>query len=177
MEQKAFVFDQPGFTTELSSTLRGALETGELGGLTNFIDENLASLKDPYEGNPLDSSWQDLIETHDAHQLGDFALTKYYDPLADIGLGPSWEEVAELLNAQGINGDAVVLGSPFGPRDHYFDPGKMGSYFQSPELVRQNLNRLRSLIAQKPALAPQLAETLAMLEQAEKAGQGLYVTF
>src|SRR5579859_5274373 len=48
-----------------------ALVTGDCAGLVSFINANLDSLRDPYEGEPLGTDWEGMIETQDAHQYGD----------------------------------------------------------------------------------------------------------
>ena len=83
----------------------------------SFINANLGDLRDPYEGEPLGADWESLIETGDAHQYGDVALTKYYDPLADIGLGASWERVQELVANDPTLMESPILGSTIGPKD------------------------------------------------------------
>jgi hypothetical protein len=177
MEHRAFIFDFESFTEELSRILETALETGEVDALIDFIQVNLDSLKDPYEGEPLDSSWQTMMEYKDAHQYGDFALTKFYDPQSNIGLGYEWEAIQNLLNSQLNGGGNMVLGRAFGPTNNYFDPGKIGSYFQTPDQVEDNLQKLNELVKQKPQMSSQLSQLMKMLNTAAKAGKGLYITF
>jgi hypothetical protein len=45
--------------------------------------------------------WQKLLEQKDAHQYDDFALTKCYSVLEDIGLGSNWEQAERELVAAG----------------------------------------------------------------------------
>lgn len=177
MEHKAFVLDYDAFADQLSDILQTSLVKVTDDDLVDFIEANISSLKDPYEGDSLDSSWQDLVETQDAHSYGDFALTKFYDPASDIGLGYSWEAVQNLLNDASSGLGAAILGSPFGPANNYFDPGKMGSYFQKPGEVQKNLSLLNNLVQQKPQLSAGLSGAIEMLRQAAEAGRGLYVTF
>src|SRR5256885_898845 len=80
MEHKAFLFAYDSFNAELRPVLEHALRSRDYGPLVSFISDNLADLRDPYEGRPLGADWEAMIETHDAHQYGDFSLTKYYDP-------------------------------------------------------------------------------------------------
>jgi hypothetical protein len=177
MEHKAFVLDYEAFANQLSDILRTALVTNNDDDLAHFIEANISSLKDPYEGDPLDSSWQDLVETEDAHTYGDFALTKFYDPVSDIGLGYNWEGVQNLLNDVSSGLGAAILGSPFGPANNHFDPGKMGSYFQTPSEVQKSLSLLTNLVQQKPELSAGLSGAIEMVRQAAENGKGLYVTF
>jgi hypothetical protein len=179
MEHKAFVFDYDGFTGELSKALLAALQSGDVRGLREFITANLESLKDPYEGEPLDDDWESLVNPKDAHQYGDFALTKFYDPTADIGLAHRWEGLEQLLDTElgSGSGTAILLGKPFGPSKNPFDPGKMGAYFQSPGDVRENLRRLRELTLRKPELGEKLGAWIDVLDRASEEARGLYVTF
>ncbi|HEX8559490.1 MAG TPA: hypothetical protein VF668_15415 [Pyrinomonadaceae bacterium] len=177
MEHKAFVFDYDSFTNELARLLRHSLESGHTGGLVDFVEAQRESLTDPYEGEPLDDDWRDMVETGDAHTYGDFALTKYYDPAEDLGLGYDWEEAETLLDGELGAGAPLVLGSPFGPEGDPFDPGKMGSYFRSPAEVREHLARLERLSSEKPELAEKLRPLSETLRRAADAGRGLYVTF
>src|SRR5205807_7996746 len=94
---------------------------------------------------PLGENWEAVIETNDAHQYGDFALTKYYDPTTDVGLGTSWEHIQELIANDPTLVESPILGTPLGPIASPFDPGKMGAYFQSAEQVRHHYQHLVSL--------------------------------
>lgn len=170
MEHKAFVFRHRDFERELRPLLEEALASGSPDRLIVFIKANPDNFRDPYEGEPLGEDWEDQIETKDVHQYGDFALTKYYDPSADIGLGRKWEEVQRALESE-LGTSAAILGQPVGTQDRFFDPGKMGSYFQSEDDVRRNLTQLEH--AGRQALEP----AVALLRRAAGEGAGLYVTF
>jgi hypothetical protein len=176
MEHKAFVFDYQSFIKELAKILDEALKTGENEALVGFIEENAALLKDPYEGKPLDASWRELIEIEDVNQYGDFALTKFYNPQEDIGLGYDWVALQELLEIEGLKQD-IVLGEVFGSEENCFDPGKQGAYFQSSEQVSRNLQVIKNLIKRKPKVASELSQLLDMLQQASEVQKGLYITF
>ena len=176
MEHKAFIFDYQSFIKELANILDEALKTGENEALIDFIEENVAFLKDPYEGEPLDASWKEIIEIEDVNQYGDFALTKFYNPQEDIGLSYDWETLQELLQSEGLKQD-IVLGEVFGSEDNCFDPGKQGSYFQSSEQVNKNLQFINNLIKRKPEVASELGELVEMLQQASEVQKGLYITF
>jgi hypothetical protein len=153
------------------------LLSGDAKGLIVFINNNLGDLKDPYEGQPLESDWEAMIETTDSHQYGcgDFALTKYYDPLEDIGLGLEWESVQDAISSDANLAESPILGSTVGPSEGPFDPGKMGSYFQSLHQVRRNHQYLLNL--SKKGGSTDLSKSIQMLSQAENAEKGLYVTF
>lgn len=170
MSHKAFVFDAAAFERELRAILAQALAAGDVAPLRAFIEANRAALSSPDAGTELDDDWEAQIEFPDAERYGDLALTKYYDPNADIGLGDDWLATSELLAARGL-GEALTLGTPLPG----FDPGKQGSYFQSPAQVSANLRALGELLGREPALASDLAPLRAMLDEGRDAG--LYVTF
>lgn len=175
-EHKAFAFDYRSFIGELKPLLEKALAENDIDSLKSFIDENLPLLKDPYEGNSLDDSWEDMIEAKEVHQYGDFAITKYYDPAADIGLGYEWENIQKLLLKESPSLASNVLGFPIGIAPNYFDPGKMGSYFQTPELVKNNIEVLCKLLEEKGAEVSKLFPLFEMLKKIEL-DEGLYITF
>src|SRR5262245_4292434 len=129
MEHKAFIFDYEPFERELLPLLKEGLLTNHCNGVITFIRQNVESLTDPYEGEPLEEDWEDMIETPDAHQYGDFALTKYYAPSNDIGLGYSWQAIQDVIDTD--RNVSPILGAVVGNPDDPFDPGKMGAYFQS----------------------------------------------
>ncbi|MEP0857854.1 hypothetical protein [Trichocoleus sp. DQ-U1] len=176
MEHKAFVFDYDAFADELGNILENALLTNNNERLVNFIKQNLNFLKDPYEGEALSTSWDTMVEPKDPHQYGDFALTKFYDPQDDIGLGAMWENIQNILKIE-CGKDFVILGTPFGFKDNYFDPGKMGSYFQSKSQVKGNLQLLTEMLKLKPALFGELNEALKMIRKAAEVEKGFYITF
>jgi len=175
MERKAFLFDTDRFDTELRPTIEAALSTGDCAPLADFIRDNVDVLTDPYEGEPLAPGWDSLLETKDAHTYGDFALTKYYDPTSDIGLGAAWERLQELIANDPDIVTSPILGVTIGPEDLPFDPGKMGAYFQSPSQVAANYHHLLDLARESPSDI--VADAVRMLGQAVRAGKGLYVTF
>lgn len=176
MEHKAFVFDYDAFTNEVSNTLEAALITNNTEYLASFIERNLDSLKDPYEGELLDNNWQSLLEIDDPHQCGDLAITKFYNHKNNVGLGYNWENIQNVLQQEfGI--PWIILGESFGSSKNYFDPGKMGSYFQSPTLAKGNLNLIKNLLEQKPNYFSSLDAVIKMLQKPVEKNQGLYVTF
>jgi len=175
MDHKAFLFDSERFHEELRPTIEAALSSGDCAPLADFIRDNLEVLTDPYEGEPLTSDWGSLLETQDAHHYGDFALTKYYDPTADIGLGAAWVAFQEILADDPEIVTSPILGVTIGPDDDPFDPGKMGSYFQSPSQVAANYRHLQDLSRDSPSDV--VADAIRMLELAMQAGKGLYITF
>lgn len=173
MEHKAFLFDYRKFEYELLPVLQDALLINECNTLICFIQQNIDFLTDPYEGVPLNDDWKGMIETEDAHQYGDFALTRYYDPTDDIGLGMSWQNIRELIPTE--RPTSPILGSFIGPDGNPFDPGKMGAYFQSQQQVAENLEFLKKLAGQDSSEV--LEEAIALLKQAFQSKRGLYITF
>jgi hypothetical protein len=177
MEHKAFVFDYKAFAKELKPLLEKALTNSDNKELIQFIEENREALKDPDTGEPLEEDWQDQVEDDDPHRYGDLALTRYYDPEDGIGLAYDWMDLDDELQAELGNDRAVALGDPCGPKDNHFDPGKMGSYFQSPDKVKKNLTLLGTRLKKKTPHAQALKRVRDMLQPAADAGKGMYVTF
>ncbi|MFN3149087.1 hypothetical protein [Bremerella sp.] len=179
MQHKAFLFDSSTFELELKLLLVQSLVMRDCASLISFIVSNLDVLSDPYEGEPLDETWQNLLETRDAHQLGDFALTKYYDPADDLGLGDGWDNAQQfaypLAKALGYS---PILGTTIGTTEEEFDPGKMGSYIQSVPQVEASLRALIDAVEDhwKEALE-EVISMIQLLEAAAKLGKGLYITF
>jgi hypothetical protein len=174
MEHKAFVFNFQGFEKELRPLLERALRSNDSSELLRFIHSNRASLKDPYEGAPLEEDWRETADDQDAHQSGDIALTKYYEPSDDLGLGPEWEDLQSQLLAR-LGKDEPLLGRTVGPPTNPFDPGKMGAYFQTEEDVRLHLGELRQL--QSDGAWEQANRLVEILAAAAAMGRGLYITF
>ena len=116
-----------------------------------------------------------MIETPDPHQYGDFALTKYFDPTADIGLGAAWEELQDLFANNSTLTESPILGSTIGPTEEPFDPSKMGSYFQSARQARENCKYLLGLAINEQT--EDLQRAIQMLNEAVVAEKGLYITF
>ena len=177
MSHKAYAFNWRVFERdELPGLLSRALETRDTAGLLAYVERNRQALKDPYEGNALAENWQDLLENQDVHEYGDFALTRFYDPNADSGLGYCWNELDDALPEEDRE---VLLGSPFGPRHNRFDPGRYGSYFQTPRQVAGTLARFRGLdlswLEEHDQVFARGFEGL--LEECVAGGLGLYVTF
>lgn len=177
MEHKAFVFDHAAFLAECAPLLEQALRSQSSAALIAWIAAHRSALRDPYAGAPLDEGWQALIELGSADEYGDFALTRFYRPQDDIGLGVAWLELDARLAAYGEVARLALLGQPFGPRGHLFDPGKMGAYFQPYQLVVANHELLQRIAQQQPALTALLQPAVAMLTGARVAQRGLYVTF
>lgn len=169
MSHKAFAFDWKAFESdELYTLLVQALESNEVLALNRYIENHCAELKDPYEGEPLDRTWQEILENCDIHEYGDFALTRFYDPAADRGVGCEWMEIDDLL----FEADrGALLGFPISFENNVFDPGRMGSYFQTPDRVLESLRIV-------DALAIETVESFKqLLVDCSQSELGVYVTF
>jgi len=161
---KAFAFDWSAFELELAPTLKLGLQRGDTKLLESFIEVHRKSLRDPYEGEPLPEDWRDLLEAGDVQELADFALTRYYLPSEDFGVGEEWSVFSEKVSEAERH---AMLGSAF----ENFDPGRMGSYFQSSRAAAASLQALQNLGAGT-------AETFKTgLRKAVNSGLGIYVTF
>jgi hypothetical protein len=176
LTHRAFAFDHAAFDVELRPLLLDALVTNDTAALAAFIDRNLAQLTEPDEGAALSSSWRDLLTGGDVNELGDFALTKFYDGDLDIGLDADWQAIGDLLEGAGSTGN-LMLGASLGPESAPFDPSGEGSYFQTEVEVAAAERELLALLEQNPGLAAPLAALRGMLGQAVRQGRGLYVTF
>jgi len=171
IDHKAFVFDEAAFASELRPILEESLRTRSSYALVEFIDSRIGGLRNPYDGELLDQDWRESVETSDVDTFGDFALTKYYDPTKDIGLGGDWESAQAFLIAKLGNIESPVLGRPVVCGTAIFDPGKMGSYFQSAAQVEEHLRSL----ARFPSEARDYSRVMALLQAGK--GSGLYITF
>ena len=161
---KAFAFEWSVFELELAPKLKLGLQRGDTELLESFIEVHRSSLRDPYEGEPLPEDWKNLLEVGDVHELADFALTRYYQPSADFGVGEEWSVLSEKVSEAERN---AMLGSAF----ESLDPGRMGSYFQSSRAAVASLQALQNLSAGA-------AETFKTgLRKAVNSGLGIYVTF
>ena len=174
---RAYVFDYDAFDSELRPVLEEALRANDPAGLRSFIRARRPELKDPYAGEPLEEDWGKLLELDDPQEYGDFALTRYYDPAADLGLGDDWPAVQELLVSESNAGTVLTLGRTVGPPTRPFDPGGFGSYFMTADEARERLESLRQLLEHKPALAPRLGRLVVLFETVVGAGRGAYHTF
>jgi hypothetical protein len=168
MEHKAYVFDWSRFEFDLRLLLTEALATDDTAELEAYIDRHLTELMDPYEGEPLTAEWRDALENRDVHEYGDYALTRFYDPGDCSGVGYEWARLSEELPEPAA---VALLGFTVGPPGRLFDPGRYGSYFQTPAQVRE------SLAALKPLGLSELAGFVELLERCAAKGRGVYVTF
>jgi hypothetical protein len=168
MEHKAFAFDWPRFERDLYPLLVEALAADDPAGLEAYIDRHRAELTDPDEGEPMSADWRDGMENGDVHEFGDYALTRFYDPADCWGVGYAWARLSDELPGPV---KSALLGSSVGPPERLFDPGRYGSYFQTPDHVRESLAALRR------HARPELTRYLYLLEQCAGKRRGVYVTF
>lgn len=165
---KAFAFEWVAFEKELAPTLGQALKANDTAALEAFIERYREELRDPYEGEPLPPGWRSMLEAGDVQELGDFALTRYYLPKRDFGLSDEWTGLYEELT------DVVriaLLGDAFGESGDNFDPGRMGSYFQTPARAAESFKVLGACGHSG------LQGFIDALSKAVDTRKGLYVTF
>jgi hypothetical protein len=163
-DHKAFEFRWEDFALQLLPLLSHALERNETAGLRDFISRNMSFCRNPYSGALLSHDWESRLEVGDVQELGDFALTKYYSPIDDHGLGTEWQAIERQLSdahKAALLGSAVPL----------FDPGRQGSYFQSTLQVVSSAQLLSALVD------PRIRSFQIFLAQVARAGHGVYVTF
>ena len=100
-----------------------------------------------------------VLDGVEGFQLGTDRLVGLYDA---FGINPSFQMVP-------------ILGAILGPDDNPFDPGRLGSYFQTPEHIVGNYVYLEKRSHELDV--PELELGVRMLKQAMDANSGLYVTF
>lgn len=179
MIYKANIFDYDSFQREFAPQLYSVLETNDSSLLIEFIEDNREMLKSPL-GQSLDSSWQSLELNWTVQDYGNLAITKYYDPLVGNLLLPQWQPIDEFLHAKLGEDTTILFGEPFGPEENIFDPGTMGTYFQSPDEVLTSSEILNELANRNPKLLRQLDsfdEVVALFQSAALGKMGLYVRF
>lgn len=162
MYHKAYLVDWHLFTIELRSLISNLSPDSKVD-LLNFIKLNQTKITDPYEGEPLSESWVTELSELSVDELADYSLALCYSVTEEHGLGDHWLKFQESLPEDQRK---HLLGSSFTA----FDPGKMGSYFQSPKEVED------SLIFLKP-YQEELNGFYDLLTQCTKSAKGLYVTF
>lgn len=180
MNYKAYMFDYDKFQDELGNQLYGALEKNDSTTLVKYIDENVKVLKIPSDGRLIDSSWRLLLPNWTVQLYGDLAITKFYNPGLGILIGPLWLPIDEFLHTKLGEDTTILFGKPFGPDNNPFDPGVMGSYFQSPQEVQTNFTLLHDLVSDNPELLQQydsFDEIIDLFGNSARNQKGLYVTF
>ncbi len=169
MSHKAFTFDWDAFDSNLAPILLASLDADDGAELAEFIEQERHRLTDPYNGDPLPEDWRSRLEAGGVQELADFALTRYYRVRGgDRGVGPAWLGLSESLSDEQSQ---ALLGAPFGIGDYWFDPGRLGSYFQSPAMVRQSLTVLAAVAVEE------VRPFRDLLTEAAALRLGVYVTF
>jgi hypothetical protein len=174
-DHTAFAFDEGAFRRELAPLLDRALESGETSALDAFIDDHRAALADPSTGEPLSEDWRTALSGTGVQRLAAVALTSYYDPGRDIGLGAGWQTVRAALTSLAAPARAFVTGGVFGPTDRPLRPDGRTAYLQSAEYVRQSVAVLEEARTHFRAHADQIDPTLNMLRTAAAVERGLLV--
>jgi hypothetical protein len=168
MSHKAFAFDWNAFDLDFGIILLTALDTDDGTELAEFIQQERDRLTDPYIGDPLPEDWRGLLESGDVQELADFALTRYYRVRDDHGVGGAWLGLSESLTE---GQSRALLGVPFGGGDRLFDPGRIGSFFQSPVMARESLAALAGLAAEE------VRPFRELLTRCVARRLGVYITF
>jgi hypothetical protein len=100
-----------------------------------FLSRSISECYSPYDGEPLTAPWESNLEAGDIQELADFALTKFYAPDANQGVGHNWIELDAQLPEEARR---ALLGLSVAG----FDPGRQGAYFQSPSDVAKSATAL-----------------------------------
>lgn len=91
--RQVWVFDAPGFEAELE----GLLSDRRLeGGLAEWIDRELGLLVAPGDGRPVDD-WRQRYGTN-WDEAAELALTRWYDPTAELGIASRLEQAVATLD-------------------------------------------------------------------------------
>jgi hypothetical protein len=169
------VFDCDGYERELRPILDESLRGGSLEPLRAFIQRHREALKNPHDGQPLAEDWESRLGSRDAHQYGDLAMTRFYEPSSNVGLGEEWDATEDVLTGVGVRG-AILLGKLIGPRENLFDPREFQvCYLQSARMVQENSRRLEELLRRRLDLEATLAQAVRLFEPAAEIGRGLYI--
>jgi len=176
MSHKAFLFDYGRFEQEIEPLLRKGLD-GNPSLLEDYIAANLAQLKDPYEGESLGKDWREQWPVDTPEELADFVLTACYDPGLDIGLGDAWWDADRILNEGDELVAGILLGRTLQVNGKFFNPGKQGTYFQSPDRVDTHLRLVERLVEAAPEYQETLQPVIDLFQTAVEHRSGLYITF
>ena len=122
----------------------------------------------PLRRRGLPRNWHHLLVKRDVQEVADFALTLYYKPVENFGIGGAWLALSETISEEAAQ---AMLGTPLGPLRARFDPGRMGSYFQTPAMVGKSVEML-SRVTQ-----PAIRSYQELLQQCAAEKLGVYVTF
>ncbi len=178
---KAHAFSWSHFEAELAPILAQSLVADDRAPLLAFVAANESRCRDLTYGEPLVKGWRDALTAGDVQEAADIAITAYYDLNDDFGLGDAWSELERSVPP---TVRAALLGAPFGPASRPFDPGLMGSYFQSELEARRSLSVLQrycnpvlAALAFRRSGPDELREFSHGFRRAVHSGLGIYVTF
>ena len=159
---QAFVFDEAAFRRELAPLLDRQADAA----LESFINDHRARLRDPETGAALELSWRQEPENEGFARRAALALTAFYDPTANIGLGSSAQKCRFALMDLYPEGRVFVGGGSLGvPEGH----------FQSAGYVAESVVILERLQAEHRQKADVIDPVLTMLQAALHTGRGLYI--
>lgn len=183
MEHKAFLFDTQLYHAQLEELLLHCGETDDPQPLAAFIDQNLERMRSPYTADTLDTGWRQELTGDSVQELADFALTLCYDPEADIGMGPDWEDLCYAMEDIGLDGDSeyYFVGGEIQSGSFVLDPGGMGFGIIEPEdipLIYDELERFYPQFARdEEELAESYRTLMEIYETARSHSRGLMLTF
>jgi len=172
MDHKAFIFDVESFNLELRPLLLSAGIENEIGTIKHFINCNLIKIVSPYTGDSLGEDWENQLESGDIQEIADFALTRYYSPAADMGLGYSWDALLETIKLLpvGFDPEYCIVGKQVQQGTFVFDPSRMGLgmiEMKDVSYIHQELQRVRPLLKNVELPAEELLYELSTGEIAE----------
>jgi hypothetical protein len=175
LDHKAYLLDYDTFSTNLRPLIEHSLQTASTVQLVVFIESNLSSLRSPDTWRLLTTDWKGEVDIDDVQLCGDIALTKYRVN-SNIGLSYEWEELFNVFSTE-YKGLATspILGEILQVAGVSFDPGRLGTYFQSRKAVIANLSLVKQ--AAKGWGEDLLRPAVLMLQEAIEAEKGLFVTF
>ncbi|WP_309716122.1 hypothetical protein [Armatimonas sp.] len=161
---KAFVFDEAAFRRDLAPIL----DRHDDAALEHFISDHRAQLRNPRNGGHIESDWRDDAAFDGFARRTTLALTAYYDPTANIGLGSAASKCRFGLIDLYPESRVFVSGGALGVPD---------GYFQSASYVAESVAILENLRSELPLKADVIDPVLTMLQAAKSVGQGLYIIF
>jgi len=162
IKHRAFVFDEQGYRRELAPLLVRKDPVA----LTGFIEAHWARLRDPRTGTPLQSNGRVVLEESGPFNEAALALTAFYNPGADIGLGSAAQSLRFALIDLYPEGRVFVQGGQL---------EAVGGYYQSAEYVAESVAILEALREEYPRKLEIIDPVLTMLKTAAAASQGLYI--
>lgn len=175
MNHKAYVFKYNEFNIELLPVLVNSLRENNSEKLIHFINNNVDYLTNIYNYDSLNPDWASEFNQEDVQICGDIALTKYYDLSDDLGLGGEWDFIFDTLKNCGLDAQKLTLGSVIGDKEK-FDPGLMGSFFQSTEDILFNKEIIKNY-SERNKYLDIFTDLENIFNTAYSNKSGLYITF